>query len=540
MTETPDPLPGIACRVEKLDCYSGMHEASEPLVFEPEGVEDLSRIFVHARSEGKRVTMRSGGHSFDAQALGDEIVVSMKRLDSIEIDPAGREMRVGPGARWGDILARLEAIGMAPAITVTTENATAGGTLSGDCLSRFSPAYGKEGRWIKSFDLLTPGGELLTCPRPPDDLPPERWTREQRAFFGAIGGLGYLGAVVSITYEILSIGQDHGPIGVVTRAKKFGSFDDLAGALVPATAATVREQADPRDPEKVDAIYSALIPWTESSLLFTSSLTGDEKRHRQLLNRPKLLVRIPVEWLLRVPLFSRLLWRFVFRFMFSPRDTFIDDLAGYTFFMDGNARAKRVGKTLGFKMQTIQQTFVVPADTAPKDDWGPVQEKLVKWLRRASDLFSERGLSPTLYDVLFVPADARFLLSASAELPGFAVSYAFETSNAGTLEKAKETFRELADILLTDYGGRVYLVKDVYASRETLATMYGQNAIDFFRLKRELDPHCILRNEFLERTFGDLMTRTYEEPPGDTGTRRFTPGAAPPAEATPEASPPPP
>ena len=41
----------------------------------------------------------------------------------------------------------------------------------------------------------------------------------------------------------------------------------------------------------------------------------------------------------------------------------------------------------------------------------------------------------------------------------------------------------------------------------TLAAMYGDNARAFFALKRELDPGCVLRNEFLARIFGDLLPR---------------------------------
>jgi len=35
--------------------------------------------------------------------------------------------------------------------------------------------------------------------------------------------------------------------------------------------------------------------------------------------------------------------------------------------------------------------------------------------------------------------------------------------------------------------------------------MYGDNARAFFALKRELDPGCLLCNEFLSRIFGDLL-----------------------------------
>ena len=104
-----------------------------------------------------------------------------------------------------------------------------------------------------------------------------------------------------------------------------------------------------------------------------------------------------------------------------------------------------------------------------------------------------------------MPRDRPFLLSASNNQPGFAVSYAFETSSRARLDRAKEAFTELADVLWEKFHGRVYLVKNVFARRETLAEMYGDHAVEFFRLKRELDPNRVLQDDFLERTFGELF-----------------------------------
>ncbi len=91
-------------------------------------MDELRGIFACARDTGRRVTLRSGGHSFDRQALGDDLVVSMSRFDSIEPSPEEGVVRVGPGATWGDILARLQPLGLVPAVTVTTKQATPGRT----------------------------------------------------------------------------------------------------------------------------------------------------------------------------------------------------------------------------------------------------------------------------------------------------------------------------------------------------------------------------------------------------------------------------
>lgn len=501
-----DPLSDMISTEEELTCYSGRY-STRASVFAPRTIDEVGQIFAFARESGRRVTLRAGAHSFDGQALGDDLVISMTGLDQIELLP-DEELRVGPGATWGAILATLKPHGLVPAVTVTTEHATAGGTLSGDCLSRFSPSYGKEGEWIAGFELLTVEGELLACTRPDPAQPSSQWTREERVFCGAIGGLGYLGAVVSITYRVLPVSDPGEDIGVRTIVRKFHTFADLAADLIPTARRTHDQEPDPNDPVKLDAIWSALDTrgdGTQSALFFTSTYARNAKRRRMPLHRPRLLLRILVEWLMRVPFISKLLWRFYFRLMFKDGEEYVDDIEGFAFFMDGNARAKRIGKSLGFKMRNAQQTFVVPSDPGAEGGWDKAREDLVEWLEFAHGFLLDRGLTPTLHDVLYLPRDLPFALSASADLPGFAASYAFETSDRRRLEQVEEAFRDLADVLWEKFRGRVYLVKNVFARPETLAQMYGAHAKDFFKLKSELDPDGILRNDFLERTFGELL-----------------------------------
>ena len=500
---TIDAISDIPSSEEELDCYSGLY-SSRARVCRPRDVEELRRLFAHAKEAGRRVTLRAGGHCFDAQALGEDLVISLERLDEIEVREDEEKIRVGPGATWGAILARLEPLGLVPAVTVTTANATAGGTLSGDCLSRFSPAYGKEGTRIESFELLTPQGDLLVCTAPRDGDPR---TPEERAWYGAIGGLGYLGAIVSITYRLLSVRDARGRIGVQTIVRKRRTFTDLAKELVPATKQTYEEDSDPNDPRKLDAIYSALYTRGDGSryaLMFTSAFAPEEHRRRLLIHRPRHLFRLPVEWLMRVRAVNGVLWRLYFRRL-AEGDEYVDDLAGYTFFMDGNVRAKRVARRLGIKLKMVQQTFVVPSDPGAEGGWDKARDDLVEWLDFTHEFLRERNLTPTLHDVLFLPADLPFHLSAGADLAGFAVTYAFETSRKRQIERVKQAFSDLADVLWERFRGRVYLVKNVCATKATLASMYGDNAVEFFRLKRELDPDGVLRNEFLERTFGDLV-----------------------------------
>ena len=503
MNATIEELADIPSAERSLSCYSGLYSAAG-LVFEPEVEEHVKRIFAYAAATGRKVTCRGGGHAFDGQSLGDDLVISMARLNTIEVFADQRRLRVGAGASWGAIVAALEPHGLVPRVTVTTAEATAGGTLASDCLSRFSPAWGKEGEAIESFKLITPTGKTITATPPERNAKPSDWTSEQRAFSGVIGGLGYLGAVIEITYRrLLQPCRAGGRIAVRTQVHRFDSFDDLAKRLLPRTR-RMREEADAGDPEKLDAIWCALNTrgnGDRSVLWFTSALEGTSERRPMLLHRPRLLVRVPVEWLMRVSWISKLMWPIFFR-LYGEGSVYHDDLEGYTFFMDGNVRAKRIGQRLGFKMRNIQQTFIVPLDPHPAANERDPEQQLVAWLEHAHELLLERKLTPTMNDVLFLPPDHPFALSASYGLAGFAVSYAFETSNERTLERAQAAFTDLSDHLWNQFGGRVHLVKNVCARRETLWEMYGDHAGEFFRLKRELDPGGVLNNDFLKRNFG--------------------------------------
>lgn len=501
-------LAGVDHGVETLGCFSELY-SSRADVYAPRDEAELRAVVDWAVRCRRRVTFRAGGNSLDAQALGDDVVISLVRLDSFEIDVGERRLTVGPGARWGDILARLERHGLVPAVTVTTAAATAGGTLSGDCLSRFSPAYGKEGKWILHFDLLTLDGRKLRCVPPRPGVAWADLTLEERAFCGVIGGLGYLGAVVSITYRVQYAGHTDGRIGVRSTVKKFRTYERLARDLVPIAKKTDLEASDPLDATKLDGIYSAVHisdAGEASAILVTSTYTTTRDRARMPLHQPRLAVRPVAEWLMRSPwLAEKVLWPLFFRFAYREGQEFVDDLADYTFFMDGNVRAKDLAASFGVTLKTVQQTFVVPSDPGAAGGWDKAKDDLVEWLEHAHARLLAEGVRPTLQDVLYLPADPRFLLSATAGLAGFAVTYAFETSDDARIARIRAVLTELSDTLWDKFGGRVYLVKNVAVRKDTLARMYGDNAVELFRLKRELDPGGVLRNEFLERTFGGLL-----------------------------------
>jgi decaprenylphospho-beta-D-ribofuranose 2-oxidase len=493
-----DCLHGVAHGEQRIESYSGLFHSNAE-VYRPRNEAHLQCIFALATRESQAVTIRGGAHAFDDQSLGHQIVVSMEHFNKIKVGP-GPQVTVGAGAAWGDIVRRLKRRGLVPYGTVTSSHATPGGTLAADCLSRFSPSFGKEAKHVLSFRMMRiDGSAKYYSPPPPGKPDPATWTEDERIFMAVVGGFGYLGAVLQIIYEVRPCGSHR--IAVKTEVEKLDSFEHLVRRLIPETQtaranATARTNADCSG-DDWEAISAGLYPAGRnqpSALLFKSKLVKTCRRWPYLLHHPHNPLVILAQWVMRVPVFCRILSRVFFELTRSG-STYIDGLQGYLFFMDANVIARNVARWFGRDLNTIQQTFVVPADLEAPNAHQP----LLDWLTRAEDELARRNLTPTITDVLYLPQDWTFCLSPNARSAGFAVSYAFETNNTDPVQSA---FRELAEILWNDFQGHVSLVKNVYVDRATLDAMYGRQASDFLTLKHRLDPGDLLRNDFFSRVLG--------------------------------------
>jgi len=475
---------------ERLHSYSG--DVVEAQVHHPRSIDELREILRMASQRRTRLTFRGGGCALDTQSLNTE-VVSLAALDRIEVDPERGTVTVGPGATWGAILTRTVRHGLVPYVTVTTRHTTAAGTVSSDSISRFSPSCGKEGRHVLSVRLLTISGEELYCSR----------AHHRDVFFGMVGGLGYLGVIVAIEIRLLPLGRDP---AVESRVTPCASFAELIQALAPGTPTSPGSDAGPpTSPDAAVACYA--VCFQRRALIFRGRyLNTSARRPLRVLHEPEKLRRRLTDLLLRLPFVNRLVWWLIFTVMFRRERTYIDGLADYTFFMDGNVHAKQLGQRLGLAMRVLQQTFVIPA--AGRDAAGASANgasTVAGFLEEMSAALEQRRLVPTMFDILFVPADEGFLLSSSNRLDGYAVSFAFDTSNHATRARAYD-FLIWATKRCRVVGGRVSLVKNVCADASDIAAMYGEAMDEFLALKRRLDPHGLLHNEFFDRVFSARMS----------------------------------
>jgi decaprenylphospho-beta-D-ribofuranose 2-oxidase len=454
----------------KLQSYGGVRE-SEAKLARPKSVDQLIESFARATVEGRKIALRGAGMAFDDQSMGDDIVLSLERFGGITVDPQAKTVTVGPAEVWGDITRECLNHDLWPAVVVSTSFVSAGGTLSANSYSRFVQTYGKESAWIERFMLVTPSGEVLACSR-----------RENADLFRAtIGGHGGIGAVTKITYRLVAL---NGARQARTEVHKTHSYAEL-----------IRYMTETPVPPG-EAAAAIVVPRSERGFLLQSRyVAGQRLDPVPGMMHSTSVWRVPMDLAGRSTWVSRLVWRLAHERLLKEAHTYVDDLFGFTFFMDPNSSAKHFGRSLGFALGLSQQSHLVPPESA------------VEFLRAAQRSMATHRLQSILQDLLFVPEDPDCLLSSSHGLRGFLINVAFEKSRSSVLGRIELCFRELGK-LCADMGGRVTLSKNVHVAAEDLEQMYGPQLDAYFALKRRVDPSGILSTRFLERLFPERMRGT--------------------------------
>jgi decaprenylphospho-beta-D-ribofuranose 2-oxidase len=485
MTDARNPATRPLART-RLTSYGGIATVAQ--VCTPDNEDALEKLLRDARQSGRRVTFRAGGTSFDSQSLNDDLVISLERFRDIEVDEVAGTVTVGAGARWGDILRETSKRGFLPHIVVTTRRATAGGTLSAHSVSRFTPSFGREGGHVLRFRMMLVDGTMVECSR----------TLNPDLFRTTIGGFGYVGAVLEITYALMPAPSRGGRIVVETEFVRITGAETLVELLL---AATPEREVETWDTARA-ATAAIYLRGEVRALLLTSRYREGRATwsSRSTFHYP----RSPLHWMLQfaaqVKPLRELAYRMVFDRGFTTPRVFVDDLFGYTFFQDGHEGFHRFGKSLSLAMGIRHETYMIPCDRA---DVPASARRVAEFLHFTQRLFEKERLSPALVDALFCPADHEFALSSSRDQSSLAITITFEDLASSRLGHEEAVFRELATECAR-LGGRVHLVKQVFADPREIDTMYHAGIDEMRRVRARVGAVQLLTNEFLRRVLPRL------------------------------------
>lgn len=477
----------------------GRGAVGRSIVYKPTSVDAVRSVFDIAKKSGQRVCIRAGGHSFHDQALhdgdtGKQIILCTDHFDSITFAPNGdhNTVRLGAGVKWIDFFnvavnqARTDGGPLQlPGSIQTGRKATAGGTMSGDCLSRFSAVLGKESLWIESFRIVTTEGDYLNVDA----------TSNPDLFYAAIGGHGYLGFVTDVTYKLISVDSGNCAHTKITTCQ---SFEDLVATQIQLIEASIQappplqpraissvwftDRADIGQPNKIkggvfDSTYAPPSKPPGTKFPPYADIDSQGRYLTELANRYE-LGNLAIDETL-------------YLLAEAHKKPFENDLMNFLFFMDGNTVAKETFEK-HFSPQLfpiVQQTFIVS------------KEDVVAFTKNCERKLDSYKLRPTETDMLFVPSDD-CLMSGNYHFNGFAMSIAFEPiAPDGTPPTGIVAFmRELTKDCLS-LGGRLHPVKNVYADPEDFRKMFSPQITRFENIKRQYDPYRILQNKFSDTFF---------------------------------------
>ena len=166
----------------------------------PRDEADVAAIVDYARANGLRVAPQATGHNTAPfGAMDDTILVNVRELRAVSIDPLAARVRVGAGVRWGDVVPRLSELGLAALHGSSPLVGIAGYSLGGG-MGWLGRRHGLQANSVTAIELVTADGRLVRTDA----------TREPELFWALRGGGGNYGVVTAIEFRVYPVEELYG------------------------------------------------------------------------------------------------------------------------------------------------------------------------------------------------------------------------------------------------------------------------------------------------------------------------------------------
>jgi FAD/FMN-containing dehydrogenase len=184
--------PGDAGYDELRKVFNGMFDRRPRLILRPAGAADVIRGIGLARTSGLPLAIRGGGHSVAGfSCVDDGIVLDMRAMKGIRVDPERRTVRAQAGLAWGELDRETQAFGLAVTGGRVTTTGIVGFTL-GTGSGWLERKYGFAADNVLRADVVTADGELVTASE----------DENQELLWGLKGGGGNFGVVTELEFKL--------------------------------------------------------------------------------------------------------------------------------------------------------------------------------------------------------------------------------------------------------------------------------------------------------------------------------------------------
>ena len=188
--------PGEPDYEEACTLFNSMVERRPRYVARCSHPHQVAAALAYARDRGLCVAVRAGGHSVAGLSLVDDgLVIDVRGLRDLIIDPVRRIARVGAGLTWGEVDAATQEHGLATVGGRVSTTGVAGLTLGGGS-GWLERTHGLTVDNVLAMELVTAAGNHVRASA--DEHPDLFWALR--------GGGGNFGVVTSLDYRLHPVG----------------------------------------------------------------------------------------------------------------------------------------------------------------------------------------------------------------------------------------------------------------------------------------------------------------------------------------------
>jgi FAD/FMN-containing dehydrogenase len=189
--------PGSPAYEDACTLFNAMIETRPRYVARVGSAAEVAAALAFAQDHGLEVSVRAGGHSVAGKALCEGLVIDVRGIDHVEVDPYRRTVRVGGGAIWAQVDEATQEHGLATTGGRVSTTGVAGLTLGGGS-GWLERKHGLACDNLIAAELVTADGALIraTDTENPDLL----WALR--------GGGGNFGVVTELTLALHPLGPE--------------------------------------------------------------------------------------------------------------------------------------------------------------------------------------------------------------------------------------------------------------------------------------------------------------------------------------------
>jgi FAD/FMN-containing dehydrogenase len=206
--------PGDPSYDEHRKVWNGSIDRSPAVIARCANEQDVVDAVELAGKSGLPTAVRAGGHSFPGLSTCDDgLVIDLRKMKRIEVDPDAGTARVEAGVLLGELDEATQAHGLAVPAGIVTHTGVAGLTLGGG-IGWLQRKYGLTVDQLTGATMVTAGGEVVRASE----------AENPDLFWGLRGGGGNFGVVTEFEFSL-------NPLGPVLAGPIFWSIEESADVL---------------------------------------------------------------------------------------------------------------------------------------------------------------------------------------------------------------------------------------------------------------------------------------------------------------------